>query len=248
MKRDYELEGQTDVQGDPFTYVYQMANRSDQYHNLAVQVPILFGVQHKKFYLLAGVKIDANVLTKAYTSARLNTLGRYDATDDYTNMPEYQFFNDVKKSNSEKAKLNLGLNLSIEAGGRIGEVYDEAGFDVPKRKIEYRLAGFIDYGVLNLLEKGTNAAIVYPTKYDSDKNSPTYVYNPDGTNTSMINDVKVSHIMGTNGFANAVNNLTIGIKFTVLFQLPEKGKCVICDYDQPSFRRSGGSRGMKYEE
>ena len=39
---------QTDLDGDPFTYIYEIQDRHDQYNNLAVQVPIMIGVQQFK--------------------------------------------------------------------------------------------------------------------------------------------------------------------------------------------------------
>ena len=67
--------------------------------------------------------------------------------------------------------------------------------------------------------------------------------------TTMIDGLEVNDLMSTTGFAKAVNNLVVGIKFTVLFQLPEPGKCVICrDAYRSSARNGGRSRGMKYEE
>jgi hypothetical protein len=40
------------------------------------------------------------------------------------------------------------------------------------------------------------------------------------------------------------------VKFTILFQMPEPGQCVICRDNYVSSARSytGGRRGMKYEE
>ena len=67
--------------------------------------------------------------------------------------------------------------------------------------------------------------------------------------TTMVDNLVMNDIMSTSGFANKVNNLVIGLKFTILFQLPEQGQCVLCkDSYQSLVRNRGGSRGMKYEE
>ena len=63
----------------------------------------------------------------------------------------------------------------------------------------------------------------------------------------MINNLKVNEVMSTTGFASKVNNLMVGIKFTVLFQIPGTKQCVLCqDAYRSSYRYRGG--GVKFEE
>ena len=238
-----ELLNQRDLQGDEFDYIYELTNRHDQYNNLALQVPLMIGVQHKKFYMLAGVKVTSSLQTKAHTTANLNTYGRYADFDDFRNMPEYQFFSDWAVEKTADAKLNLNLDASVEIGGRLGLVTDASGFDVPKRKVECRLAAFLDYGVLDIHKAKTLPAINTPMVYDINPASPNYVYNT----KTMVNNVEVNDIMSTNDFAKSVHNFMVGLKFTVLFQLPEPGQCVICRdaYRNSAVPRSGG---LKYEE
>ena len=240
------LTNQTDLQGDVFDYVYSLRNRHDQYTDIAVNVPLLIGVQHKKFYMLAGVKLYSHVYTLTGSSAQLSTFGRYADFDEFHNMPEYQFFENRQVQSSVNTKLNLDLDACFEIGGRLGEVVDAVGFDVPKRKIEYRLAGFAEYGLFDLHTAGSAQALVTPASYDTnDPSSPTYVYN----NTNMVDKLVMNDIMSTSDFAKAVKNLVVGLKFTVLFQLPEPGTCVICrDAYRASTPRRGSRRGMKYEE
>ena len=117
---------------------------------------------------------------------------------------------------------------------------------MPKRTVEYRLAAFVDYGLLDLHTKGTQEALITPSVYDTDPGSPNFVYNT----TTMVDGLTMNDVMSTKDFASKVNNLVIGLKFTVLFQMPESGKCVICaDGYNSSVRSRGNSRrGMKYEE
>ncbi len=243
------LPNQTDLDGDKFDYVYSLQNRRDQYTDIAVNVPLLIGVQHKKFYMLAGVKLYSHVYSLSGSRAQLSTFGRYADFDEFHNMPEYQFFENRPVQSSVKTKLSLDLDACFEIGGRLGEVVDAVGFDVPKRKIEYRLAGFVEYGLFDLHKDIANKAekaLITPTSYDAnDPSSPTYIYN----NTNMVDNLVMNDIMSTTGFAKAVNNFVVGLKFTVLFQLPEPGTCVICrDSYRGSSPRRGSRRGMKYEE
>ena len=214
-------------------------DRKDQYTNLAVQVPLMIGVQHKKFYMLAGAKVTANVLTKAHTSANITTYGDYVAFDPHYNMPEYQFFNDLPIKKKADASLNRNVDVSLEVGGRFGLVTDAIGYDVPKRKIEYRLAGFVDYGLLDIHKDRGLSFFTAPDHYNAEEAYQT---------TTMVEGLEMNDLMSTSGFAAAVKNLVVGLKFTVLFQLPEPGKCVICRDAYRSSVRSGRGGGMKYEE
>lgn len=248
-----ELLNQRDLQGDPFDYVYEIKDRRDQYNDLAVQVPILIGVHHRKFYMLAGAKINAHVLTKAHTTANITTFGRYEAIPDLRNMPDYQFFNDQPLKGSTNAKLNLDVAVSLEIGGRLGVINEAVGYDVPKRKTEYRLAGFVDYGLLDIHTSGTNAGFTAPKIYDTNPSSPNYVYQ---TRSMIDGNLQVNDIMSTASadasgnvvpFAKSVNSLMIGLKFTILFQLPKPGTCVICRDAYRSTLRPRSGR-LKYEE
>ena len=236
---------QFDLQGDLFDYVYEVKNRHDQYKNVSIQIPIMLGFQYHKFYMMAGVKINTGIYTKTFTTADLTTYGRYADIPELRNMPDYQFFNDAKLNGSAKTSFKMDVNASLEIGGRLGLVTDASGYDVPKRKIEYRLAGFIDYGFTDIHASLTNDGFTAPALYDTNPSSDNYVYQT----TSMIDNknLQVNDVMSTTGFAKQVNNLMVGIKFTILFQLPEEQKCVLC---QDAYRTSIGSRrgGVKYEE
>ena len=247
-----ELLDQRDLQGDAFDYIYEVQNRHDQYKSLAVQIPLMIGVQHRKFYMLAGAKVNTHLLTRAYTTADITTYGRYTSIPELRNMSDYQFFDKVPMSGSTKTSLKLDLDLSLEIGGRLGYVTDAVGYDVPKRTMEMRLAAFVDYGLTDVHSAGNNPGFTAPQTYDCNPSSPTYVYK----STSMIDNLQVNDIMSTSKtnqqgevvpFAKSVNNLMVGLKFTILFQLPKEGKCVIChDAYRSSVRGRRG--GVKYEE
>ena len=110
----------------------------------------------------------------------------------------------------------LNLDVSFEIGGRIGQVTDASGFDVPKSKVEYRLAAFADYGVLDIRQghKGdTQQSLIIPETYNA-----VEAYNPDGKNQSMVDNMTTNDIITTENFAKSLNNFMVGLKFTVLFQ------------------------------
>ena len=253
------LTDQYDLDGDLFDYVYDLRDRHDQYTSIALQVPLMVGVQYGKFYAMVGAKIYSHFYTKSHSTGVLTTYGKYSDFDEFRDMPEYQFFTDVKLPRAgqkdPKTSLKLDIDASIEIGGRLGAISDGTGFDVPKRTVECRLAGFVDYGLLDIhysLDKpqlGTydNSGAVVPLagnlQYNEGATNPVY------KTESMINNLVLTDIMSTSSFASKVNNLVVGLKFTILFQLPEPQKCVMCTDGYVSSASSGGSRrGMKYEE
>ena len=233
-----------DLQGDSFDYIYEMTNRSDRYGNLAVQVPLLIGVQSGRFYLLAGVKIGANVISRARSTADITTYGHYLEFGDICNNPDVQFFDSYPVSTRSQVSMKLGMDISLEVGGRLGLVTNAVGYDISKHNVEYRLAGFIDYGISDIHTAHTLAKMQTPTLYDINPASADYVYRT----TTMVDGVLLNDIMSTDGFASKVSNLLVGLKFTVLFQLPgSNGGCTICrDAYRSSSNRRGG--GVKYEE
>ena len=244
---------QLDLQGDKFDYIYEVKNRHDQYNDIAVQVPLMVGLQHRKFYMLVGAKVNAHMYTKAYTTATISTYGRYANIPDLRNMPDYQFFSDQPfRPKPITTSLKLDIAASLEIGGRLGTVHDAVGYDVPKRKIECRLAGFIDYGLTDIHRGGNNPGLITPKSYDTNPSSPDYVYQ---THT-MIDNLQANDIMSTSTinaagteipFAKAVNSMMIGLKFTILFQLPEPGQCVLCNESYRSIASPRRGR-LKYEE
>ena len=243
-----------DFQKADLEYHYKIYDRRDRYTDLAVQVPILFGVQHKAFYMLAGIKAYYHPMMRAVTTATIDTYGTYKqyySLGPTTDIPEWQFFNNVPFNEGKKAQnvnagflVNWDVDLSLEIGGRFGYVTNDVGYDVPKPKIEYRLAGFIDYGIFDIrLSKDKPALDGLPKTYDNSYN------NEQPVNASMIKDIKMNDIISTTGFADKVNNLVIGLKFTVLFEMPKAGQCTLCrDSYLRTTKKSFRGAGMQYEE
>ena len=223
-------------------YVYEIQDRHDEYTDLALQIPLMLGVQYRKFYALVGVKVYPHVMTNTHSSAKLTTYGssKY-FIDEFRDDAMLQFFTDLPIESSVKTSLKLDLDVSLEVGGRLNWVTDAVGFDVPKNKIEYRLAGFVDYGLLDVHYNLDGTPLGTPQ---------TYTIDPSRKTNPMVDNLVMNDIMSTSGFASKVSNLLIGLKFTILFQLPKEGECVLCKDAYHSLVRSHGSsrRGMKYEE
>lgn len=97
---------------------------------------------------------------------------------------------------------------AIEIGFRLGDVYKEKGADVPYSMNRYYLALFADGGVIR---KNT----FYP---------PCDMIESQGGTTTVLNPV-----MSTKDYIERMyGNFSVGIKFTVLFEVANDGACVIC--------------------
>ena len=129
----------------------------------------------------------------------------------------------------------------------------------PKRKIEYRIAAFADFGIFDWRSKnngGYDFEGMVNKNYVEDlfvfnENENAYLPNPNATGTDMIDGVFLQDIMQTKSYGKvvkSVHNLFVGIKFTVLFELPLPKQCVICHDSYRSIYKSGRGRGVKYEE
>lgn len=259
---------QQDPQGELFDYVYQLSNCNDSYTSYDAVVPFMVGIQYQKFYALAGFKMHYYVNTTAKSSANILTYASYKRDENgyykpngeyplYPGDPDlgegnlghdktWQFFDDESNDTKAPAKFDMNVDVTLEIGGRFGGATQASGFDVPKRRTEYRLAGFMDFGVTNIFKGGGLDPVEKPKGF-------TYVRNNDPYSpylqTYMIDDVTLNPLVGVKGFAKSVHNLTVGIKFTVLFQLPEPKACVVCrDAYRNSTPRFRGGRGMQYEE
>ena len=250
-----------------FSYYYELNNRQDNYLNIGLQVPLMVGLQYRHFYGLAGVKVNFNLFNRAHTMGDLSTYGIFDDYIHLLAMPEdyqwrningYQFFDNMPKDTvfAPSSPNSWSIDATLELGYRLGDVSSETGFDVPKRKTEYRIAAFADFGVTNWRKTANYSKLLLnmPEGYDVTADN----YTLDGSNRSMVEKVQPNDILAVDYnpvldkpvFGDKfVRNLFVGVKFTILFELPKPGECVICrDSYLPTYKSGRRGRGVKYEE
>jgi len=217
------LRNMTDSQGDVFDYVYNITDRRDRYTNLSLQVPVLFGCNFGRVYFLGGVKADLSCLVRDKTSMYISTEGVYKQfIDPLTNMPEHYFYDQQYTEQRASVKFDPTLMASFEVGMRIGEIYKGTGYDIPKQKIQYRLAMFFDYGIIDIHRPGSKPAIQLPSTINT---------------ANALEGITYTDILSTENVCDEVHPFMIGLKFTVLFQMPNKKRCVMCEESRP--KRSG---------
>ena len=210
-----EIPGAIDDEGDKLTFVYDQHSRSDAYTNISAQIPLMVGAAVNRFYFLAGVKAEINLLTFANSKAVLSSSGDYEKfIDPFTGMPEHMFFGETPITTSNRPKFGPNVLLSLEIGGRFGQFNSkDKGFDVPQTRNYGRLAVFADFGLLDIHQKGSDDPIKLPTTFNSE---------------DMQSSIRLTDLLSSSAAENAVRSLTIGLKYTYLFRLPDKKACVIC--------------------
>ena len=225
--RQYVLHNMIDSEGEVFDFVYDVSHRRDAYWTTSLQVPLLLGGQWGHFYFLAGAKFDMALMTTATMKADISTLGDYKQyMVPLHNIPAQGFVDNMAWMSKRPVAFKPGVTASWEIGCRLGEVYKETGYDVPKQTTQFRIALFGDYGILDTHVATQTDLMHIPATY----NAKQPLQGLDATDVMSCKEV--SDIQGM------FHSFMIGVKFTVLFRMPESKACVICR-EQP-FRSTHG--------
>ena len=222
-----------DTEGDLFDMHVQVGNSRDLTHMLNLNIPLLVGGEWGRFYFLVGPKVSLNMYGSTSSRAQITTYGEYDRYyDDFYDMLNHQF---VTGQNMGSAVLPLKWNFNImahlEIGGRIGHMFKYKQFRINPDKIRMYLAAYADFGLLNL--------------HTGNGGEPLFKYRETDQGVQFyIQPLLVSSMSDGATF----RNLNVGIKYTVAFELPKKGKSYIYDYkkyERPHIKR-GGNQGIKF--
>ena len=191
----------TDTEGDAYTARFRFADVRERIGLGYVQVPLMAGMQHERFYFLAGAKVGLNLMGRGRVDDAVTSSGRYDSfIDDFEDMPNHGFDTRTERHDYE---LEAGLNVSLAA--EVGWHY-RIGED-PHSPFAWRLALYGEYGLLN----------VQHGAYQED-----LVLQPDAA-WPVLNS-----LMRT-AAGVAVHPLEVGVKVTFLFGIEGRRPC-LCEY------------------
>ena len=206
-----------DTQLDQLFYTYKFYDRTDAYTNLSLQVPIMVGGQFDRFYFLVGAKLDLSLFARAKASTLVATTGKYPQyIGAFHDMIEHAFFTDYPVEMRNNFTFNLNALASVELGVRLGDNYKLTGFgSKEKSKIQYRIAVYADYGLLNSIPAQPIPLYSTPTVFNE---------------ADMYSQVQIMDLVHSAG-RDRVAPLQVGVKFTVLFRVGDPKKCVICQAD-----------------
>ena len=127
-------------------------------------------------------------------------------------------------------KWNMNIMAHVEIGGRLGHMFRHQQFRLNPDKVRMYLAAYVDYGLLNL--------------HTGKGGLPVFDYRETEQGVQFF----VQPLLLSNMSDNATfRNLNIGIKYTIAFELPKRGKSYIYNYKESgreSIRR-GGNQGIK---
>ena len=196
----------TDVLGSwPMTNHYQF-EKNYRENNVVGQImlPVMLGAKFEYWYFLAGAKVGYTLfdfwhqrgdLTTSVTD-RMAIEDWYDLSEQYTTTPYHQ-----RNSDPGKVANKFGLDVAVtaEVGVNVEDFLSSAwNNDNNKRRFPYhfRVAAFVDYGVLNLnVTQGT--ALV----------------------TANETSVTTGSLHASEWATSPVNSLLVGVKGTFLLQL-----------------------------
>ena len=196
----------TDVLGSwPMTNHYQF-EKNYRENNVVGQImlPVMFGAKFEYWYFLAGAKVGYTLfdfwhqrgdLTTSVTD-RMAIEDWYDLSEQYTTTPYHQ-----RNSDPGKVANKFGLDVAVtaEVGVNVEDFLSSAwNNDNNKRRFPYhfRVAAFVDYGVLNLnVTQGTALVAADATS------------------------VTTGSLHASEWATSPVNSLLVGVKGTFLLQL-----------------------------
>ena len=221
-----------DTEGDIFKMHVHVDKSLDLAHMANVNVPVLFGGEWGRVYFMVGPKVSLNLYGMTTSSAQITTYGEYDKYyDDFYDMVNHQFVSDQYMSSAKMPmKWNFNIMAHAEVGGRIGHMFKHQQFRINPDKIRMFLAAFVDFGLLNL--------------HVSSGGSPVFGY----LETDKGVQFYLQPLMQSALADNAIfRNLNIGIKYTIAFELPQKGKSYIYDSNKVGrdYIKRGGNQGIK---
>lgn len=202
-----------DTEGDDFTGKHSFSNFKNDCQSVNFNIPIMLGAQYGSFYFLAGVKPIVNFYGKTSASTNLSLSADYEKfIGEFSRMDNHSLGDYYLENKDQNIKFNFNANAVLELGYLFDPVLSETGYDVKVSKIKYRIGIFGEYGALNIHKNVSNGPLWEPVGGGSVAPSydlvPLYI-------SENAKDLKV-------------HNFSVGVKFTVLFQMPEKKTCVIC--------------------
>jgi len=196
-----------------FVMRYDFNKYVDTYHSMYVNVPLLMGAQFaNRFYFLMGGKVGLHIKTIGSVNTAYKTSGIYpEFIHPLENMRDHFFWDYTSRDRQLNGRSNL-LNSNIDFGLNVVASLEMGKVIVPRKgKVHYRIAGFADYGVLNIHKNYTYGEAITPP------NAP-------GENPALL---QYNPVLASNwAIGKTVNPLLVGVKFTVLLDLGNKEPCV----------------------
>ena len=220
-----------DTEGEYFNMHVRVNNSRDRVHVLNANIPLLVGGEWRYFYFMVGPKLSLNVYGATASSADVTTYGEYDRYyDDFYDMINHEFETArPMTSGTLPVKWNMNILAHLEIGGCLNDIPEHKGFRLHQDKVKVYLAGYMDFGVLNLKVAGNG--------------DPLFQYRE----TDQGLQFYIQPLLLSNRSDNAVvRNLSLGAKLTLAFPMAEHGKSYKYDHRRvkTNYRKRGGTQAL----
>ena len=207
IETDYEG---LDTQGLPFIWQHNFHNRIDQADVLNVNIPLQLGGFFNGVYFLVGPKLSLNLLGSSQGVAKVDAAGKYEGLlGPFQNMPNHSFYEDRSLA---APKHDVSFNFGVRIAAEVGYTFPHT--DNQPRWLQYRLGAYAEYGLLNIHKNNILGELVgyrNVDEYPGVDFDLVYVYS-----STESRDIRL-------------NDLTVRVRFTLLFRMPSKKICVICN-------------------
>ena len=222
-----------DTEEDPFKMHVLVDQGKDLTHAVNLTLPILVGGEWGRLYFLAGPKLSYTIYGVTSAKAMCTTSGIYERYyDDFYNMPNHQFESEQEIRNEGNGKLKWNVNLMVHAeiGWNINTHISNRTYKSEPMKRTWFASLYMDYGLLNINSVSQDANDVF--YYRQTDEGVKYFVTP--------------LLLSKKAYDASFNNFNIGIKFTVLFQLPVEPKRYIYDGSKNThIWKRGGTQAIK---
>ena len=225
---DYTIDARM-ISPYDMTYHYGFNGWKETRNSFFIQMPVLFGAQYGKFFFFVGPKVGIPVVSGYSSHGALQVTGTHDKlpadlVDIYTH--------EMTTTSSDRYKGKLFLKPTVSLAFEAGIDLDRwLATPPPRRKrgqarrkrtfkelLHYRASVFADYGFLNVNNYSKNSA------YAADYTFPYGGTDGDAGRVPVFNEkdsklASVNSTLGSTGAENMkVNPLTIGVKFTIMYE------------------------------
>lgn len=223
-----------DTEGEQFDFIHTYTKNNNQCAMVYINIPLLFGAKiGQNGYFLLGAKVGINAYGTTSVNSLLTTRAEYPQyIGIMENMANHQLVSNHPLSGSNvRSRFDMNLALGGELGYNFHSFTRETGFDVPKHTTQYRFGVYAYYGLLDMFStvKGTN----------------TSAFGHSGGGSEPIR-YQLTHIyLSRESEGVKVHPLSVGVRFTVLFKLPDPKNCVICRESQVIPNPSGTRREIQ---
>lgn len=211
-------------------YHYSISNYKERDTYGVGYIPIKIGAKFDYWYFLVGAKIGLFSFANYCSSATDMTIwaSDEDVIDPMTNLPTHhlqtyhaeiqaKFINMASFNAMLSAEIGVQLDSKLWRKTKQRVLADEV--HTTKANVHYRLALFADYGLTNLHAYRAN-----PIPYNGHKEGGLL-------QLKDVTQLDAYSVLGYQPFQDrALNNLFVGVKLSIQFELPQKEACHCIQY------------------